>query len=296
MASAVEPAVIAAAASLTVGFIAAYAGKKQGDETRNMQETLAGQQQELQRELAGKQQEFAERLTELSNRLERQAREEERRLNASEALERFRLSIREAADDLGHRIHNVRCKGFLLYVQTPNPRQETAVLGTLYRFARYFATLEILYDQIDFLKLERADATSHVAKILKEIGRTFASDDYDKQDGPTTSRFMIWREEQRAMAEIARDLDRTTVVGFATFVAKARTEFAPWLSNLQSDFTSGDAGSSQRLELLQSWLARLVRSLDSQLPDRQAAGPEPPWMQKAAPDPRAIQAPRASPI
>jgi hypothetical protein len=88
------------------------------------------------------------------------------------------VPLQDAADDLGHRINNIRSDEFLVYVEKENRRQEIAVLGTAYRFARFFATLEMLYDRAEFLSLKRRSAGESrrqpVLQTLDEIGGTFA--------------------------------------------------------------------------------------------------------------------------
>jgi hypothetical protein len=293
----VEAALIAAAASITVGAVAAYASASQGERTRELQRQLAGDQRDLQQELAARQHEFDTKLAQFQDALEREAKAEERALDAQQALERFKVPLQLAAEDLGHRISNIRTGSFLVYVEQPNQRREIAVLGTVYRFARFFATLEMLYDQAEFLILERQlrgdSRKESVVQTLAGIGKAFASDQYDPVDGEDvrSSRFMIWREEQRAMGELARIPDRDAVVGFATFATKAAAEDARWFANLTRDLEAGGAPHSQRLELIQSLLAKLVRLLDESK-TYLVAGEEPEWMRTAAGDPATITAPR----
>jgi hypothetical protein len=284
VADTVQTAAIAAAASVVAGLIAAYAGARQGDKTRAQQGRLAKQQHT-----------FDEHLTTLTSQLERQAKEEERRLDADEALETLRAPLLQAADDLGHRINNIQNDCFLSYQKVANQRQETAVLGTVYRLARWFGTLELLYDRAEYSVLERQRnaGPESVLGILREIGKTFATDRYDRATSHfTSSKFMIWREEQRAMGEIARAANRQAVVGFATFAARATGADARWFATFIADLESGGADTSQRLKVVQSWLARLVRELDANKSYLDAKGREPEWMQKAPPDPPAIEEPR----
>ena len=58
-----------------------------------------------------------------------------------------------------------------------------------------------------FLRFEQEDETRAVAKVLADIGRTFASDKFDRTNGFATSQFMIWREEQKAIGEVSIDPD-----------------------------------------------------------------------------------------
>jgi hypothetical protein len=96
---------------------------------------------------------------------------------------------------------------------------------------------------------------------------------------------MIWREEQRAMGELARDRDRDALVGFATFAARATGPAAVWIDSFTADLKAGCARKSQRLELIQSLLARLVRLLDQDraylVEEEYGMKQEPQWMQRA---------------
>jgi hypothetical protein len=236
VADTVQTAAIAAAASVVAGLIAANASARQGDKTRAQQDRLAKQQHA-----------FDERLTRLTSQLERQAKEEERRLDADEALETLRAPLLQAADDLGHRINNIRNEGFLSYQKAANQRQQIAVLGTVYRFARWFGTLELLYDRAEYSVLERQRnaCSESVLGILRIIGRTFATDRADRATPHfTSSKFMIWREEQPAMGEIVRDPDRQALVGFATFAARATGTDARWFATFIADLDSGGADTS----------------------------------------------------
>jgi hypothetical protein len=295
MAQAVDTALIAGSASITVGLIAAYASARQGKRTRELQREIAAKQRSLQERLAERQNDFDTTLAVFRDELERRAKAEQRALDAQEALELFRLPLQYTAEDLGHRINNIRRKGFLGYVTVENRRTETAVLGTAYRFARFFATLEMLYDRAEFLRLERQSAgdsrSESIVGTLAEIGSTFASDDFDRADEHDfrSSLFMIWREEQRAMGEVARDRDRDAVVGFATFATRATGPDARWFKNFVTDLTAGAALKSERLKRIQSLLARLVRLLDPDgsylVENNNREKIEPAWMRRAAPDP-----------
>ena len=47
-----------------------------------------------------------------------------------------------------HRIDNIGKGGFLEYLEVGEARRRTALLSTMYRVARYFAVLEILYEEL----------------------------------------------------------------------------------------------------------------------------------------------------
>ena len=219
-------------------------------------------------------------LEHLRDTLQRAAKAEERRLSAEEELRRLREPLLEAANDLGHRIHNIRAQYFLDYLDAGSGRKDLAIQSTLYRLAKYFRTVEALYEGGNPLRFERAEDTRAVAGMLAAIGRTFASDKHDRTDGFASSRFMIWREEQRAMGDVVRsssDVD-PIYVGFTEFVARLEQGAKRWFARVVDDLESGNAMKSQRLALLQAHLATLVRELDKE--HRYALGDEhePDWL------------------
>jgi hypothetical protein len=126
----------------------------------------------------------------LKRRLDRENKEKERRLDTRAQLARYRVPLIDAASDLGHRIDNVRHGQFLAYLEGDHPRRDAALLSTVYRLARYFGTLEILYERVNYLKFERDEDTRAVAAALADIGRTFAGDRYDRAGPFYTSRLM----------------------------------------------------------------------------------------------------------
>lgn len=114
-------------------------------------------------------------------------------------------TLLSAADDLGSRINNIRHDHFLLYLEVPE-RKQTALLGTLFRFAQFFGWTEILYGAGGALRFEQDESTKAVADGLREVGRTLAVDRLDRTVPMdfTTTTLMIWREEQRAIGELIR--------------------------------------------------------------------------------------------
>ena len=106
-----------------------------------------------------------------------------------------------------------------------------ARLSTLFRFAQYFAWTEIVYGFADRLRFETDEATKAVVKALEDIGWTLAADEFDRVDPDdfTTSRWMLWREEQRAIGELMRqDGDEVGCISFATFASIYEERFARW--------------------------------------------------------------------
>lgn len=219
---------------------------------------------ELQQDLAAAQSRSQIELEKLKHELQQSARHEEQSSEAKVELDRYREPLLLAANDLGDRIDNIRNKGFLHYLRAADHRREMALRSTLYRFARFFAQLEALYSNLSFMRFQQAEDTKVVAGLLADIGRTFASDRLDRAGSPIRSRFMLWREEQRAIGELMQDghdNKQVTCIGYSSFVNNYN-DYASWFSTFTEDLESGDASKSERLARLQSLLAQLVIQLD----------------------------------
>jgi hypothetical protein len=202
----------------------------------------------------------------LGKELDRQREVETRERDTAEQLARFREPLLDASRDLLHRVRNVREMGFLGYLDAQAPRSRIAMLGTLFRFAKYWGTVERLYGTVSLLALESNSSTKHIANLLTTVGSRFADD--SAQSGGQL--LMIWREEQRAIAELMqRDAPADKpVIGFATFTERYEQDFARWFVDFEAALHSDGVARSPRLELLQEDLSRLVAELTAgRLPD-----------------------------
>lgn len=186
-------------------------------------------------------------------------RQEERQIEAKAQLARYRKPLLEAAFDLGARIDNIQNSGFGVYMRSGD-RRDIALDSTLYRFARYFGTLEILRSHLTFLEFQDAEETRSVADRIVQIGGALSSDGYGG--------LMLWREEQRAIGEetLQREEDGSLhVVGFSTFVDEFERRTGPWLQRFQAELEEdGLAADSERLWVVQAELQQLVHQLDEE--------------------------------
>jgi hypothetical protein len=94
-------------------------------------------------------------------------------------LDRYREPLLLAAIDIAHRINNLRNRCFFetyLTGSSDDARSVTAQLGTLYRFAKYWATVESLYSSVSIVRFENDANTEKVARCLGRIGRTYTDD------------------------------------------------------------------------------------------------------------------------
>ncbi|GAA1758853.1 hypothetical protein GCM10009747_17110 [Agromyces humatus] len=188
--------------------------------------------------------------------LDQEARREEQEVSARTELDRIREPLLAAALDLGDRIDNIRNRGFLFYLSGADAsRQKIARSGTMYRLARYWCIVETIYDNIGMGRFKADDTTRPVAATLRAVGSAFASDLYDDR------RLMVWREEQRAIAEKMRAGDASAgPIGYATFAEHYDSTFSTWFAAFERDLDS--ASSSERLRVVQHELAELARHLD----------------------------------
>lgn len=228
---------VAAVAALTVALVGWFSGQRR------------------EQRLLEKQIDLEKKLEDHKLGLARQDRREERAITAKAELDRIREPLIIVALDLAQRLDNIRNNDFLLYLSSSEEsRRETALIGTLHRFARYWCVVETLYDRADLSKLLADSNTQPVAATLREIGRTFAS---DRHDG---GKLMIWRDEQRAIAERSREqLAPDGCIGFASFVDEYDERFAQWFQLFSRDLPSAPA--SERMRLVQQHLCTLIRQL-----------------------------------
>ena len=116
------------------------------------------------------------------------------------------------------------------------------------------------------MRFERDEDTKTVAGLLADIGQTFATDKLDRTGSSGSPRFMLWREEQRAIGElmcVAGESKQVACVGYSSFVNHYDT-YSEWFKTFVGDLESDDAAKSERLARLQSLLAQLVIQLDTE--------------------------------
>jgi hypothetical protein len=185
------------------------------------------------------------------------AKLEDRKAEAEAVLERYRKPLLAAADDLAHRINNIRFGNFFeRYLDRDERRRELALRATLFRFAKYFAWIELLDRRVTYLDFETESETQAVSSALRDIGGVFASDEEE-------TRLMLWREEQRAIGGLMlQSDDEAAVLGFEKFQMLYDEIFSEWFGDFAHDLQVDGVEDSERLASLQQALAALVRLLD----------------------------------
>lgn len=213
--------------------------------------------------------ENSEQLIRLKDRLDAEKAHHDRRLSAKAELDNLREPLLFAAKDLQSRIYNIRRKDFFFYLNSEdNHRRDVALLGTLHRFATYWAVQEFLYSRTNLLRFETDPNTREVLEDVERLARTFAS------DSSAGLNLIFWREEQRAVAELMVDFSSAdpmpTVAGFATFRKRYREDLrrdtpddlALWLGRFAQDLQVPTIAESRRLKELAENLYALDETLE----------------------------------
>ncbi|WP_457966063.1 hypothetical protein M1E17_05760 [Arthrobacter sp. D1-29] len=210
-----------------------------------------------------------EQLIRLKDRLDAEKAHHERHLSSRAELNNLREPLLLAAKDLQSRIDNIRRKNFFFYLNSEDDhRRDVALLGTLHRFATYWAVQECLYNRTNLLRFESDVNSREVVEDVEGLARTFAS------DSSAGLNLIFWREEQRAVAELMVDLGSAdpvpTVAGFATFRKRYREDLrretpedlALWLGRFAQDLQVPTIAENRRLKELEENLDALVRTLE----------------------------------
>lgn len=271
-------AVIAGLTSVIVASLTAYVTTRQGSLSRKAQHQLAELQSSVQASLEARRIEAQESIVAAQNKAERElehyrqqlksdAQEAERFRSVSVERDRFWGPLRDAAEDLGHRLRNIREQQFTFYFGPDQARRGVAIQSTFYRFAKYWGAAENVYGADP--RLELLIEKPRVRRLMVEIGRTFATDRLGRE-------FMVWREEQRAIGELI--LDGNTgemprpIIGFASFVRCYEDDFESWFGPLSVDLDRRGIEVNARLAQLQSLLDDLVKQLGAPVAEQHLDG------------------------
>lgn len=212
-------------------------------------------------------------------RFDKAAKEEEERSQARVVLDRYRGPLLDAAWDLGDRIDNIIGRQFLS-VYLADERRPVAIASTLFRVAQYFGWSEILRQQVQLLRFERASDTWRTAYFISLVTRRFATDWYDSDEAHEQARawirdydskklparhLMLWQEEQRGIGE--RMIERNgqeRCLGYASFVEDYEDCFSGLLAGFEAQLQVPGVRNSVRLVEVRDALARLVQQLDEE--------------------------------
>jgi hypothetical protein len=182
-----------------------------------------------------------------------QGRRESRRV-----LDTYREPLVDACYELQARLYNILALQFVdRYLKNnTQDKHDAAIHSTLFVFAQFFGSRELIRGEIQYLRFSRHQRTRRVSQLLWDIGEEFLADSYGPQ-------FMIWRVEQRGLGErmISSANGRATCLGYAAFIEQ-RDKMDEWLKPLEHHLENLDDGGRQRLTKIQHLLLELVRELD----------------------------------
>jgi hypothetical protein len=184
-------------------------------------------------------------------------RRHEEQTSGRRELDQYREPLYRAALELAERIHNIQQRKFASMLGSENERRRLlARLSTYYRLARYWCVAELTYDQLALLRFEATQQTLPIRELLDDIGWAFATDELD------SGKLMVWREEQRAIAELATIPGEARCIGFASFMHTYARTFSTWFAAFDGALTPQTARTSARLREAQFDLGMLCRKLD----------------------------------
>ncbi|MDA0167068.1 hypothetical protein OM076_42805 [Solirubrobacter ginsenosidimutans] len=227
---------------------------------------LFGARQQARREFVSKT-DLAERdfvakseLAKLDDQLAREREERHQKLDSAAVLARYGDPLIHATFFLQQRLFQILRddgRGYGPYLRG-GARQELAVRSTLYRFGEYLTWREIVRREIQFLPFEDKGENRRVQQLTGDISRTLATDD----EGYGTD-FMLWVEEQRAIADlmIVTRSDVTACLGFADFMEQFDSKFERWFKNFGASLSDADP-PRRRLTDLFNMLLTLGDALD----------------------------------
>ena len=181
------------------------------------------------------------------------------RRDARKVLDTYGGPLVDAAYELQARLYNILSLQFVdRYLKNnAQDKKDAAIHSTLFVFAQFFGSRELIRGEIQYLRFSRHRRTRRVSQLIWEIGEEFLADSYGPQ-------FMLWRVEQRGLGErmISSVNGRVTCLGYAAFVEQ-RDTMAEWLKPLLHDLENLDDGGRRRLTRIQHLLLELVRELDN---------------------------------
>lgn len=115
------------------------------------------------------------------------------------------------------------------------------------------------------MRFDNDEATRAVGKAIGDVAWTLAADDFDRSypEDFTTSRLMLWREEQRAIGEMMqRGGAEPGCISFATFATSYEERFSRWFRQFAADLEGPTSATSDRLANLHRVIVRLLQELD----------------------------------
>jgi len=172
----------------------------------------------------------------LNSEIAEQSRQRTKLELADEVMARYRDPLLAAVFDLQSRLYGFVALEFMrrYYIDGDESAREYAIENSLYIFGEYFAWVEIIRKEIQFLDLGEQAANEKWVRALNAVRDVFAGHKFDQA-------IHVFRGEQRAIGELmmvplAKEMSgrQHESLGYAAFVLKRRDEeFARWFRKLE---------------------------------------------------------------
>ena len=200
-------------------------------------------------------------LEEMKAALIRTAKNEDRTIEYELVMKRYKGPLLHAVYDLQSRLFNIIVRGFVdrYYTKGNDSEKQYVVNNTVFVIAQYFAWTEIIRREIQFIDFADSKDTKKLSELRDAI--------YGHWQRDGNGAFRIWAGEQRAIGEmmIEHVNDRSTCLGYATFLKKLEVNDEPLFKKLQKDVESlatTGTDSTLRLKKVQHALINILNYLD----------------------------------
>jgi hypothetical protein len=174
------------------------------------------------------------RVTRLTAQLQRDHSKEEQIAELEQIMARFREPLGYAAYDLQSRLFGILQRNLIgTYVEQGDERSRSYVVNnTVFLIAQYFAWIEIIRKEIQFLDLGESKQSWALARLRDKVYSLWRTDDF--VDDPL---FRVFAGEQRAIGEqMIREGPRgPECIGYAAFLSHSEFEENPLLNDLRAD-------------------------------------------------------------
>nr|WP_315254898.1 hypothetical protein [uncultured Duganella sp.] len=184
-----------------------------------------------------------------------------REMDSAKVVASYREPLMQAASDLQSRLYNI-LKGafFETFYQRGDERERLYVVtNTVYLFAQYFAWVEAMREEIQFIDQGSSDRTRALSHHLGAIYSVIQTDKYGKT-------LRMFAGEQRAIGErMLVVADGRRCIGYGEFLKNSSFNEDMLFHHLTIDVTrlaEGAAEARQRIVQLQRSLIDLLNLLD----------------------------------
>ncbi len=172
------------------------------------------------------------KIEELKSKLQIITAQDIRKTEYQDVMKKYQGPLLHAAYDLQSRLYNILAQGFITkyYLQGNSGEKDYVVNNTVFVIAQYFAWVEIIRREIQFIEFNDITKTKEISRLRDNIYTLWQTNKFDDL-------FRIWAGEQRAIGElmIVGNNNQLGCIGYASFLAKLTNNKEPLFEKLQSD-------------------------------------------------------------